>query len=148
MQNSLQLDPQGPEESTPPEKLTVEQVFDVLDETSQATGPEEVPNKKAPNSLPGEDPVSNEGTEKVEATPAATPPTIGRTVPMRIPLPTEGEVLQAAAAVAHPAGPCHPNLCSKEGMKYCFIDEVHAIKKSEKYSGGRKTQPRRGWPRI
>ena len=128
------LGPQALEECTPPEELTVEQVSDVPEETGQATSPKEAPNKEAPNNLPGKDPVSNEGTEEVEA----TPPSIGRTVPIRIPLPTEGEVLQAATAVAHPVGPCHPKLCSKEGMKYCFIDEVHAIKKIREVLRGKK----------
>ena len=56
-----------------------------------------------------------EELDEPDVTLAATPPIVGHTIPLRIPMPTEEEIVKAAATMTHPSGACHPMLCSKEG---------------------------------
>ena len=79
--------------------------------------------------MPVEQADDEEELDEPDVTLVATPPIVGHTFPLRIPMPTEEEIVKAAATMTHPSGACHPMLCSKEGMKYCLIDEVKAIKK-------------------
>ena len=75
---------------------------------------------------------NEEEFDEPDVIPAVNPPIVGHTIPLRIPTPTEEEVVRAAATATHPPGPCHPVLCCKEGMKYCLIDEVNVLKKIRK----------------